>query len=457
MENKNMTAPTSNGVIVPQYSHALPVSSTGSSSGLDTYFVMDDMPFAAGDYKVNPPERNEDSLHHYGTHQSKTYLQGHIFRSDKSEIELQRYFITNEESSRLSGDMRSNGDKLGALAIKVQSPTDSPSCEKTHSLTPERQIAGPRTTDLSVTVLGSDIVVLTGIIFDDLTAEFGPLVKENIRQLMVDFFVLLSTSDNGSISTSKKSHNSYFGAQFIRDQSQHKEIVKKCLTKGYVSVLLYYPSEDGLQKMVQESQQGMENITPYESTNKYQGSTFCKSRRQTLIFLSLSLFLFVPQMNVIPPTVAENSIAVKIEYSENGNNYYHPHDQYPICNTSQEQAQTYPNMDGLAAILQGPLPFAYLLEKIIHEILIAHQHDVWCECGSTHVDTFWFERLVGDADGEQSYYAMLELLEPILEKWMEAMRGLEDLHTELLLVHIYTAMSAGTLSSSGSESDCKEL
>ncbi|KAF8930383.1 hypothetical protein BGZ58_008279 [Dissophora ornata] len=274
-----MTAPTSNGVIVPQYSHALPVSSTGSSSGLDTYFVMDDMPFAAGDYKVNPPERNEDSLHHYGTHQSKTYLQGHIFRSDKSEIELQRYFITNEESSRLSGDMRSNGDKL------------------------------------------------------DLTAEFGPLVKENIRQLMVDFFVLLSTSDNGFISTSKKSHNSYFGAQFIRDQSQHKEIVKKCLTKGYVSVLLYYPSEDGLQKMAQESQQGMENITPYESTNKYQG----------------------------------------------------------------------------------------------------------------------------DADGEQSYYAMLELLEPILEKWMEAMRGLEDLHTELLLVHIYTAMSAGTLSSSGSESDCKEL
>jgi len=77
------------------------------------------------------------------------------------------------------------------------------------------------------------------------------------------------------------------------------------------------------------------------------------------------------------------------------------------------------------------MPFAHLFEKVIHELLVAHQYDIWCRCGSTHVEMFLFERIEGDHNGTISYRKTMDRLAPTFEKWMKAFQDLEDLHTKL--------------------------
>ncbi|KAG0301176.1 hypothetical protein BGZ97_002909 [Linnemannia gamsii] len=49
----------------------------------------------------------------------------------------------------------------------------------------------------------------------------------------------------------------------------------------------------------------------------------------------------------------------------------------------------------------SPLGFVYLLEKIMHEIFVAHQYDISCKHGNwrhrtTHTEFFWFKSVPGD-------------------------------------------------------------
>ncbi|KAI8603323.1 hypothetical protein EDD21DRAFT_369410 [Dissophora ornata] len=312
-----------------------------------------------GYYKVLYTGKDSEETYICNTHKGYNVLQGHIFRVGKSAVELQRYFIT----SRAATDGVGPAMKPGAPPIEVPS---SPELSSSAMSSPMQRINIKEylTDDILVKVKGDNLLFMSGRTFDDLTVELGPLVKERVRQLIVDFFLLLSTDDNGSKISVGAGHSSYFGKSL---KGKGKSDSNAYLNEGYVYVLLFLPSNDGRQRMIEASKQ-----------------------------------------------VAGKSVALKIGYSKSPVDRIAHHRE--SCTISEERSRIFPT--------QGPLPFAHLFEKIVHEILVAHQHDIWCSCKTTHTEMFWFDRVPGDTNGTESYDAALALLEPILNKWMDSIRQL---------------------------------
>jgi len=59
------------------------------------------------------------------------------------------------------------------------------------------------------------------------------------------------------------------------------------------------------------------------------------------------------------------------------------------------------NLVGLTKNDDNPVGFVYWLEKIMHEIFVAHQYDISCKHGdwgsrTTHTEFFWFKSAQGD-------------------------------------------------------------
>ena len=123
--------------------------------------------------------------------------------------------------------------------------------------------------------------------------------------------------------------------------------------------------------------------------------------------------------------VSNATIALKIGFSTKLSGRLYDHSTK--CGMNTKQLRTFPNIEER----EPPVPFAYLFEKVVQELLIAHQHDVWCRCGSAHVEMFLFERIEGDHNGTNSYRKTMDRLAPTFEKWMKAFQDLEDLHTKL--------------------------
>ncbi len=90
--------------------------------------------------------------------------------------------------------------------------------------------------------------------------------------------------------------------------------------------------------------------------------------------------------------------------------------------------------------LSRRIPFAYLLEEIVHEMLMAHQHDIACHCcNKIHTELYWFHQGYGfEKYQDEMFYAVVRMLSPVICKWMEAIMKLEHLHRELRHGHLAT-------------------
>ncbi|CAO3567347.1 unnamed protein product [Mortierella alpina] len=85
---------------------------------------------------------------------------------------------------------------------------------------------------------------------------------------------------------------------------------------------------------------------------------------------------------------------------------------------------------------EGDIPFAYLLEVIVHEMLRAHQHDLACQCNTTHTELYWFRQEPGfEKYQNKVFYAITRTLAPIIHHWIAAIRDLHQLHAELQHAH----------------------
>ncbi|KAF8928774.1 hypothetical protein BGZ58_009380 [Dissophora ornata] len=200
-----------------------------------------------GYYKVLYTGKDSEETYICNTHKGYNVLQGHIFRVGKSAVELQRYFIT----SRAATDGVGPAMKPGAPPIEVPS---SPELSSSAMSSPIQRINIKEylTDDILVKVKGDNLLFMSGRTFDDLTVELGPLVKERVRQLIVDFFLLLSTDDNGSKISVGAGHSSYFGKSL---KGKGKSDSNAYLNESYVYVLLFLPSNDGRQRMIEASKQ----------------------------------------------------------------------------------------------------------------------------------------------------------------------------------------------------------
>ncbi|KAF8925252.1 hypothetical protein BGZ47_003405 [Haplosporangium gracile] len=80
---------------------------------------------------------------------------------------------------------------------------------------------------------------------------------------------------------------------------------------------------------------------------------------------------------------------------------------------------------------EKPLGFVYLLEKIMHEIFVAHQYDISCRHENwrgrtTHTEFFWFKSVPGDTAPYKTTKAELgEMFESIVTPWVKVLREME--------------------------------
>lgn len=93
------------------------------------------------------------------------------------------------------------------------------------------------------------------------------------------------------------------------------------------------------------------------------------------------------------------------------------------------------------------IPFARLLQQIIHEILIAHQYDIWgpdpedehANKGIAHLDVLWFDLPQQSSPSSPSttrtstedLALVVDRLRPWIEKWVEAFGGLRGLSGQM--------------------------
>jgi hypothetical protein len=75
-----------------------------------------------------------------------------------------------------------------------------------------------------------------------------------------------------------------------------------------------------------------------------------------------------------------------------------------------------------------PAPMVALLAGIVHELLVAHQHDISCTCtsdnGITHTQVYWFQ----DLTAAEPFRELMDILRPKIEKWLNALR---DVHARI--------------------------
>lgn len=234
-----------------------------------------------------------------------------------------------------------------------------------------------RPTGIKIRYNSKDKTVFSAAKFEELTEGLEPLLKHNVWQLIVDFFWYL-----GRRMTELRVHHmpgseSYFARKmsYAGTGDGYMRDIHGCKQRGIVYILRYEPSMDGVRRMVRESQQ-----------------------------------------------VPARSIALKIGYSANITNRIVSHSYG--CGMDPNTGVMFPS--------KGSVPFAHLFEKVMHEILVAHQHDIWCRAHKqTHIEMFWFPRYSDDIQGTDSYWDTVEELSPIFEKWLSAFQQLDRLHRQL--------------------------
>ncbi|KAF9177314.1 hypothetical protein BGZ49_005701, partial [Haplosporangium sp. Z 27] len=81
------------------------------------------------------------------------------------------------------------------------------------------------------------------------------------------------------------------------------------------------------------------------------------------------------------------------------------------CKINTGISRTYPGTN------YRPMPFVYLYEQIMHEVFRENQYDIFCGCGVTHLEMFWFACNNKRTDSE-AFAEVLGRLDFIFGAWM---------------------------------------
>ncbi|KAG0207076.1 hypothetical protein BGX33_007034 [Mortierella sp. NVP41] len=93
------------------------------------------------------------------------------------------------------------------------------------------------------------------------------------------------------------------------------------------------------------------------------------------------------------------------------------------CSANVFALATFPPTPRHRARCGQPVAFVALVAGIVHEMLVAHQHDIWCSCkfpnGTTHTQIYWFQDLTTAAPFDE----LMDSLAPRIRKWVDALKS----------------------------------
>ncbi|KAF9988180.1 hypothetical protein BGZ75_009877 [Mortierella antarctica] len=115
----------------------------------------------------------------------------------------------------------------------------------------------------------------------------------------------------------------------------------------------------------------------------------------------------------------QQSLPVKIGQSWNVAKRFEQHREN--CNVLGITPKTFP---------ETQIKYVELLEHILHEVFVAHQHDLLCGCGTrndtNHVEVFWFERLSGGSDPTKDFECIVDALRSDIQMCQEFVEMIGD-------------------------------
>ncbi|KAG0374865.1 hypothetical protein BGX24_009836 [Mortierella sp. AD032] len=247
---------------------------------------------------------------------------------------------------------------------------------------------GVRALDAYIHRNGRIATVFSGAQLDELTDGLHPAIKINILLYIYDYLLFLGDSpEKYRTLMGSKTH---FGAR-LRQHTLHnggldedglRKFEKECTDSGYVFVVQVEPTKAAKEKMDEDGQ-----------------------------------------------AAAADSLAIMVGFATN---LGYRLESLKDCSINQSALSTFPHISSKDPRYDGPVALVELLAGIIHEILVAHQHDIWCPCnppnGRTHTQVYWFQGLQMDNPFEE----LMDILSPRIEKWREAFRDVKSRILHLL-------------------------
>ncbi|KAF9275554.1 hypothetical protein BGZ68_010706 [Mortierella alpina] len=226
-----------------------------------------------------------------------------------------------------------------------------------------------------------DVVVASRSKFEACTADFHPLVKQNFYYLIKDYLLVLGADPDKK--TILRESPSVIGRKYRKagkDRSKHRKLRVECEKHGQVYMLVSSPRSEDLDRM-----------------------WFAGSRVRD------------PQ----------KTLPVKIGQSEDIDTRFEQHEK---CGIKAEPHEIFREID-----------YVHLFELMIHELCVAHQHDLLCGCQTdpdkNHIEVFWFERLSGGTDLHGDFEAIVKALRSDIKKCRRFVkllgRGLSHVHTPM--------------------------
>ncbi|KAF9940012.1 hypothetical protein BGZ67_008446 [Mortierella alpina] len=210
--------------------------------------------------------------------------------------------------------------------------------------------------------------------FETFTADFHPRIKQNLYILVRDFLSLLGTGPGREADLSRSS--SVIAKKYRNAKNDFDKLATLCGKydkEGQVYMLVPSPRDEDLSRM-------------------WFAGDRVRDPRQYL--------------------------PVKIGQSWNVSQRFKQHKAK--CNVLEITPKEFP---------ETQIKYVELLEHILHEVFVAHQHDLLCRCstnGTNHVEVFWFERLSGGSDLTEDFECIVDALRSDIEKCQEFVKMIGD-------------------------------
>ncbi|KAF9911386.1 hypothetical protein EC991_003951 [Linnemannia zychae] len=202
---------------------------------------------------------------------------------------------------------------------------------------------------------GNIVTVFSGSQLDDLTTGLHPAIKANILRYIQDYLLFLD--DSHYKHEILKGSKSQFGARYrqFAEKNNLGKFETECKDSGCVFVVQVNPTE-----------------------------------------------MAVNKMNINGRKAASDGLAVMIGFTTNLQSRL---GHLQKCSIDDAALSTFPPTSCEESKYSSPVGLVELLAGIVHEILIAHQHDIWCPCtypnGRTHTQVYWFRNLPSEKTFEE--------------------------------------------------------
>ena len=240
------------------------------------------------------------------------------------------------------------------------------------------------------------------------TADFHPLVKQNLYQLIWDFLLVLGTDpDRGTLLSESPSVIARKYRKAGNDLRKQRRLRTECRKNGQVYMLVCSPRPMDLDRMWFAGEKGTETFEPLKMP------------------ILLLLLLLLTVLVILCWLVRDPEQTLPVKIGQTGDTAIRIK-QHNNCGIRAEPLKMLPEIN-----------YVYLLEHMLHELFVAHQHDLLCGCPGgdaerNHIEVFWFERLSGGKNFNEDFQVIVDALSRDMER---CQAFVESLGERLSLVH----------------------